>query len=99
MAGWGKAYQKAGTASTFYSEADSVTMTSPLMFYQATMYAPSDEETALDAGMGIETINFWGSGAWEYHSYLEDITHFMPEGLEMAVLIGGSYAMWLAENA
>ncbi|MCK5413955.1 MAG: M28 family peptidase [Thermoplasmata archaeon] len=51
------------------------------------------------AQLGIETVNFWGSGAWEYHTYLEDITHFMPEGLEMAVLIGGSYAMWLAENA
>ncbi len=50
------------------------------------------------ARLGIETVNFWGSGAWEYHSYLEDISHFMPEGLEMAVLIGGAYAMWLAEN-
>jgi hypothetical protein len=47
----------------------------------------------------IETINFWGSGAWEYHTYLEGMEHFMPEGLEMAVLIGGSYAMWLADNA
>ncbi len=51
------------------------------------------------ARLGIETANFWGSGAWEYHTYLEDISHFMPEGLEMAVLIGGAYALWLAENA
>lgn len=51
------------------------------------------------ARLGIETVNFWGSGAWEYHSYLEDISHFMPEGIEMAVLIGGAYAMWLADNA
>jgi hypothetical protein len=50
------------------------------------------------ARLGIETINFWGSGAWEYHTYLEDISHFTPEGLEMAVLIGGAYALWLAEN-
>jgi hypothetical protein len=48
--------------------------------------------------IGIETINFWGSGCWEYHTYIDDISHFMPEGLEMAVLIGGSYAMWLADN-
>jgi hypothetical protein len=50
------------------------------------------------AQLGIETVNFWGSGAWEYHTYLEDISHFMAEGLEMAVLIGGAYAMWLAED-
>ena len=51
------------------------------------------------ARQGIETVNFWGSGAWEYHTYLEDMAHFMPEGLEMAVLIAGAYALWLAENA
>jgi hypothetical protein len=51
------------------------------------------------ARLGIETVNFWGSGAWEYHTYMEDISHFTPEGLEMAVLIGGSYAMWLADEA
>jgi hypothetical protein len=50
------------------------------------------------ARLGVETVNFWGSGSWEYHTYLEDMTHFVPEGLEMAVLIGGSYAMWLADK-
>jgi len=50
------------------------------------------------ARLGIETVNFWGSGSWEYHTYLEDMSHFMAEGLEMAVLIGGSYAMWLADK-
>lgn len=50
------------------------------------------------AQLGIETVNFWGSGSWEYHTYLEDTSHFMAEGLEMAVLIGGSYAMWLADK-
>ncbi len=49
--------------------------------------------------LGVETINFWGSGSWEYHTYIDDISHFMPEGLEMAVLIAGAYAMWLADNA
>ena len=48
---------------------------------------------------GVETVNFWGSGCWEYHTNLETMSHFMPEGLEMAVLIGGSYAMWLADHA
>ena len=50
------------------------------------------------AQLGIETVNFWGSGSQEYHTYMEDMTHFVPEGLEMAVLIGGSYAMWLADH-
>jgi hypothetical protein len=50
------------------------------------------------ARSGIPTINFWGSGSWEYHTYLEDMTHFMAEGLEMAVLIGGTYAIFLANE-
>jgi hypothetical protein len=50
------------------------------------------------AQLGVETVNFWGSGSWEYHTYKDDISHFMPEGLEMAVLIGGAYALWLAED-
>jgi hypothetical protein len=50
------------------------------------------------AMLGVETCNFWGSGSWEYHTYMDDITHFSPEGLKMAVLMGGSYAMWLADH-
>ena len=50
------AYLAAVPASTFYSEEDGVQVTSPLMFYQAPMDAPSDEETALDAGVGIEYL-------------------------------------------
>jgi hypothetical protein len=50
------------------------------------------------ARLGIETVNFWGSGAWEYHTYYENIEHFTPEGLEMAVLAGGSAAMWMADH-
>jgi hypothetical protein len=48
--------------------------------------------------LGIETTNFWGSGSWEYHTYLEGMSHFTPEGLEMAVLIAGAYALWMTEN-
>jgi hypothetical protein len=48
------AYLAAVPASTFYSEADKATVTSPLMFYQPAMDSPSDEETALDAGVGID---------------------------------------------
>jgi hypothetical protein len=50
------------------------------------------------ARLGVPTTNFWGAGAWEYHTYLEDMSHFVPEGLEMAVLIGGSYALWVANG-
>ncbi len=50
------AYLAAVPASTFYSEADGVTITSPLMFYQPPMDSPSEKETALDAGVGIEYL-------------------------------------------
>jgi len=50
------AYLAAVPASTFYSESDGVTVTSPLMFYQPPMGSPSDAETALDAGVGIEYL-------------------------------------------
>jgi len=50
------------------------------------------------AQLGIETSNCWGSGAWEYHTTYDDMSHFVPEGLEMAVLIGGSYALWLGDH-
>ncbi|NIS21720.1 MAG: hypothetical protein GWN39_17410, partial [Thermoplasmata archaeon] len=50
------AYLACVPASTFYSEEDGVTVTSPLMFYQPTMDSPSDAETALDAGVGIEYL-------------------------------------------
>jgi hypothetical protein len=50
------------------------------------------------ARLGVETVNFWGSGAWEYHTYLEDLSHFTPEGLEMAVMAGGSCALYLANH-
>jgi hypothetical protein len=48
--------------------------------------------------LGIETSNCWGSGSWEYHTTFDDLSHFVPEGLEMAVLIGGSYALWLGDH-
>jgi hypothetical protein len=69
--------------------------------YQVTlMEAPTEvgSDSLPFARLGIETANFWGSGAWEYHTYMEDISHFTPEGLEMAVLVGGSYAMWMADK-
>jgi len=65
-------------------------------------WAESPEQVGSDsmpfALLGIETCNFWGSGSWEYHTYMDDITHFSPEGIKMAVLMGGSYAMWLADH-
>jgi hypothetical protein len=50
------AYLAAVPASTFYSEDDGVTVTSPLMFYQPPMASPSAEETALDSGVGVEYL-------------------------------------------
>ena len=64
------------------------------------MEAPSEvgSDSMPYARLGVETVNFWGSASWEYHTYMDDMSHFVPEGLEMAVLIGGSYAMWVADH-
>jgi hypothetical protein len=50
------AYLAAVPAATFYSDEDGVGVSSPLLFYQAPMSSPSDEETALDAGVGIDYL-------------------------------------------
>ena len=50
------AYLAAVPASTFYSEEDGMTISSPLLFYQAPMDSPSVEMTALDGGVGIEYL-------------------------------------------
>jgi hypothetical protein len=48
------AYLAAVPASTFFSAKDGASVSSPLLFYQPTMVNPTPEETALDAGVGID---------------------------------------------
>jgi len=50
------AYLAAVPASTFYSQEDGMSISSPLLFYQAPMDSPSVEQTALDGGVGIEYL-------------------------------------------
>jgi len=38
----------------------------------------------------------YGSGSWEYHSYLDDMTRFNEESLELSVVIYGTYIRYLA---
>jgi hypothetical protein len=48
------AYLAAVPASTFFLEDSGLVFSSPLLFWQPPMDSPSDEETALDAGVGVE---------------------------------------------
>jgi len=38
----------------------------------------------------------YGSGSWEYHTYLDDLTHFNEESLGVSVVIYGTYLNYLA---
>ena len=37
----------------------------------------------------------YGSGSWEYHTYLDDMSRFNEESLGVSSVIYGSYAAWL----
>jgi hypothetical protein len=45
----------------------------------------------------IKVASCWGSGSWEYHTYLENIDHVNPESQALSGRIFGSYALYLAE--
>ena len=38
----------------------------------------------------------YGSGSWEYHTYLDDLSRFNEESLGVSVVIYGSYLNYLA---
>ncbi|UCE74663.1 MAG: M28 family peptidase [Methanomassiliicoccales archaeon] len=40
----------------------------------------------------------WGSGSWEYHTYLDTIEHVNAESLSVGGRIFGSYALYLANK-
>ncbi|MBT4065952.1 MAG: M20/M25/M40 family metallo-hydrolase [Euryarchaeota archaeon] len=40
----------------------------------------------------------YGSGSWEYHTYLDDLTRFNEESLGISVTIYGNYVKYLAWN-
>ena len=51
-----------------------------------------------DLGEGIEgrAVVCYGSGSWEYHTYLDDMSRFNEESLGVSVVIYGSYLNYLA---
>ena len=40
----------------------------------------------------------WGSGCWEYHTYLDTLEHLNPESQALAAKIVGSYALYAANQ-
>jgi hypothetical protein len=45
------------------------------------------------ASHDIDVTNAWGGGCYEYHTYLDDITHLNEESLQIGARIVGSYIM------
>lgn len=46
----------------------------------------------------IKAAACWGSGSWEYHTYLDTIEHVNAESLSVGGRIFGSYALYLVNN-
>ncbi len=46
----------------------------------------------------IKAAACWGSGSWEYHTYLDDIDRVNAESLSVGGRIFGSYALYLANK-
>jgi len=45
------------------------------------------------ASHGADVTNAWGGGCYEYHTYLDDITHLNEESLQIGARIVGSYVL------
>ncbi|MDP6869458.1 MAG: M28 family peptidase [Candidatus Poseidoniaceae archaeon] len=52
----------------------------------------------LDDGKRGRAAVCYGSGSWEYHTYLDDIDRFNEESLGISVTIYGAYIQYLAYN-
>ncbi len=50
------------------------------------------------ASNDIKAAACWGSGSWEYHTYLDTIEHVNAESLSMGGRIFGSYALYLSNK-
>ena len=46
----------------------------------------------------VKVAACWGSGSWEYHTYLDNIDHVNAESLSVGGRIFGSYALYLANK-
>lgn len=52
----------------------------------------------LEEGVRGRAAVCYGSGSWEYHTYLDDISRFNEESLGISVTIYGNYVKYLAWN-
>ncbi len=50
------------------------------------------------ANNGIPVSCTWGSGCWEYHTYLDTLEHLNPESQALSAKIVGSYALYAANQ-
>jgi len=62
--------------------------------YDDMTWAASDHWPFVNGGH--EAMGGWGSGAVEYHTYKDDLTHLNPESLQIGGRILGSYALMRA---
>mgnify|MGYP006147698201 FL=1 len=53
----------------------------------------------LDGGDTIgRAVVCYGTGSWEYHTYLDDLSRFNEESLGISITIYGNYVKYLAWN-
>lgn len=64
--------------------------------WSSLMTAGSDQH--IFANNDIPVSCTWGSGCWEYHTYLDNIEHLNPESQALAAKIVGSYALYAADR-
>jgi len=64
--------------------------------WSSLLTAGSDQQ--IFAQNGIPVSCTWGSGCWEYHTYLDTVEHFNPESQALAAKIVGSYALYAANQ-
>ena len=53
----------------------------------------------LEEGVRGRAAVCYGSGSWEYHTYLDEMNRFNEESLGISVTIYGNYMKYLAWNA
>jgi hypothetical protein len=61
------------------------------LVYDDSMWAASDHWPFVSHG--IDVTNCFGGGSYEYHTYLDDITHLNEESLQIGARIVGSYIL------
>ena len=66
------------------------------IFYDSLRSGGSDQ--LIFARNDIRAASCWGSGSWEYHTYLDTIDRVNAESLSLGGRIFGTYALYLADK-